>query len=239
MKGAIISCIKAIMFRRLTFLLLTAAPLSFAAEPVKCPPFPSRIDVESGAYSSQPGVTFKLREFAADMVSRGKISPLCFLRVAVVEHGEVFVSSESLSHIFERKLKEGNSNVSDVKLETGEGTARLTGKVKKLVPIPFTIEGPVSTDGTVINLEAKTIKAVGIPVKGLLEMVGAHLSSLMSSGNLNGVKTTGNKISFVPEQLGHIKGHIDQAVASPHGLTLKYRDTRKEKKEGAASSPSN
>ncbi len=222
------------MFRPLACLLLTVAPLCLAAQPDKCPPFPSRIDVESGIYSSQPGVTFKLRGFAADMVSRGKRSPLCFLRVALVEYGEVFVSSESLSHVFERKLKQANSKVSDVKIETGEGTARLSGKVKKLVPIPFTIEGPVSTDGTVITLEGKTIKAAGVPVKGLLEMVGSHISSLMNANNVSGVRVNGNNLSFEPEQLGHIKGHIDQAVASPQGLTLKYRDTRAGKKVGAA-----
>lgn len=217
-------------------LVLLLASLGFA-ESATCPPFPSRVDIENGAYSSQPGVTFRLRGFVADMVSSGKRSPLCFTRVAVVERGEVFVSNESLSHIFEMKLKQANSKISDVKIEMGEGTARLTGKVKKVVAVSFTIEGPVSTDGTLITLEGRTIKGDGVPVKGLLQMVGAHLSSLLSGSNVNGVKVSGNILSFEPEQLAHIRGHIDQAVASVQGLTLKYRDTRAHKNNGGGPAP--
>lgn len=178
-------------------------------------------------------MTFKLRGFAAEMVSSGKWSPLCFNRVAVVERGEVFVSGDSLSHVFEGKLEQANSKISDVKIEMGEGTARLTGKVKKMIPITFTIEGPVSTDGTLITLEGKTIKGAGVPVKGLLDMVGAHMGSLIGGSNVNGVKVSGNNLSFFPEQLGHIRGHIDQVVASAQGLTLKYRDTRTRKHESS------
>jgi hypothetical protein len=212
------------MLRSIAFLVVCAAPLCIAAQPVKCPPYPGRINVASGSYSSQPGVTFKLRGFAADMVSPRRSSPLCFVRTAVVERGEVFVSSETLSHVFEQKLEQANSKITDVKIETGDGTARLSGKVKKVVPIPFTIEGPITTDGTVITLEAKKIKADGVPVKLLLEMVGGHVSSLMNASDVTGVKVDGNKLSFDPEKLGHIRGTLTQALTSPHGLTLKYLD---------------
>lgn len=69
----------------------------------------------------------------------------------MVERGEVFVTSETLSHVCEQDLEQANSKITDVKIETGDGTARPTGKVKEVVPMPFTIEAPITTDGTMIT----------------------------------------------------------------------------------------
>ena len=78
-------------------LCLCLSRLSSAVEPLKCPERVTHIAVSQGEYSPQPGTVFSLHDFEANMVARGKTSPLCFVRSTEIVHGDVFVSSDSLA----------------------------------------------------------------------------------------------------------------------------------------------
>lgn len=192
--------------------------------------------MESGDYSPLQGVSFLLHNFAANMVIRGKRSPLCFNRTTEIEHGTVLASGESLSRLFQQKIEQAGSNISDVNIELKEGAAHISGKMKKGISLPFEIEGPISTDGTVLILDAKKIKAEHIPVKGLLGTVGAHLSSLLKSESAQGVKANGNQLIFSPEQISHVRGHITSAQVTPKGLLITFeREKRNAESQKTAS----
>ena len=204
---------------------IVLAPYAHGAVPLKCPPSTAEISIANGSYSPQPGVTFQLHAFVGHLVSRGRRPPLCYVKFTQLERGELFVSSESLSNMFRVKLENANSQVQNVKIETGDKTAKITGKIKKGVPVYFEIDGPVSTDGTGIIIDVMTIKAEGIPVKGLLEMIGKGLNCLMGNESINCVSVRGNALKFQPAELAQLRGHIDSAIASPAGLTLHYGES--------------
>lgn len=205
----------------IVFLLLTPA---FAAQSGPCPAHETRLALDKGQYSPMSGVTFDLTNFDASMVAKGKASPLCYQRVTDIRRGDVTVTPQSLSHEFESKMQQSNSKIKDFKIETKEHTVAMSGKVKKVLDIPFTIEGPVSTDGQSLIFHADQIKAAGIPVKGLLGMVGDHLSSLLHSGSMKGVMVKDNTIVFETEQIANVKGHIASADVTPQGLFLKFTE---------------
>ena len=206
----------------IALLLLTPA---FAAQSKRpCPAPVTRLSMEKGDYSPMDGVTFDLAHFDADMVAKGKTSPLCYQRVTDIRHGDVAVSPQSLSHEFESKMQQSNSKVTDFKVETKDHTVAMSGKVKKVIDIPFTIEGPVSTDGQSLIFHADHIKAEGIPVKGLLGMLGDHLSNLLKSESVKGVMVKDNTIVFQTEQIANVKGHIASADVTPQGLLLKFTE---------------
>ena len=72
-------------------------------------------------------------------------------------------------------MKESSkSSVSDLSIETQPDKVVLKGKVKKLIELPFTIEGPVTTDGRNLDLQAKSVKALGIPIEGLLDALAKN-----------------------------------------------------------------
>lgn len=204
---------------------------SFAsAAPQKCPAPVTRLTTAKGEYSPQDGVTFGLQDFAARMVAVGKTSPLCYQRVTDIDHGEVFVSSQSLSHEFESKIQQSNdTKLSDLKVETKDHAVVMSGKMKKLIALPFTIEGPVSTDGSTLIFHATKIKAAGLEVKGLLDALGKHLSNMMQSESVSGVVVKGDTLIFQPEQIAHVKGHIEAANITPQGLLLKFGEAPKVK----------
>src|SRR4051812_4267565 len=157
-------------------LLLFFCVSVYAAEQLKCPEPVTHIAMGQGEDSPQPGTVFQLKDFTANMVARGKSSPLCFLRTTDIIHGDIFVTAEVLSRLFARKGKQSNKDsISDVSIETQADKVVLKGNVKKHTSLPFTVERPVPTYGRVLHLQAKSIKALGIPMKGLLDALGKQL----------------------------------------------------------------
>ena len=185
--------------------------------------------MNSGTFSSQPGVTFRLSHFVATLEPREKTAPGCYQKDTVLAHGEIFISNESLTRVFASKLEAANSKIKNFKVQNGLGKVTLSGSITKVIPIAFTIEGPVSTDGKVLQLAATRIKADGIPVKALLDAVGEHLSAVLKLNGVPGVGVTGDTLSFSPEQIAHLKGHIDSAESRADGLILRYGKARPEK----------
>ena len=210
--------------RRQLFLTLIAVFSSLAskAEQIVCPAPVTRMTVDKGQYSPLGGATLNLENFAANMVARGKTSPLCFTRTTDVEHGRVFISSESLTRLFAQKARQSGSRVKDLKVEIKDGEAHLSGKIHKGLDIPFDIQGPISSDGTQLILHAKKIKAEGIPVKGLLNTLGAHLSSLLRSESVNGVIAKDDTLIFEPDKIAHVRGKIASADLKADGLTIVF-----------------
>lgn len=223
--------------RNLYMVLLGAAlfvsPLCFGAEQLRCPARVTQMVMEKGHYSPMQGATFGLQDFSATMVARGKTSPLCFMRTTEVQQGEVFISSESLTALFAQKIQQSQSKMSDIKVEIKDNEAHLSGKTKKGISIPFEIQGPVSTDGKVLLLQAKKIKATGIPVKGLLGMLGKHLSSIIGSESMNGVSAKGDTLIFEPAKIAHVTGRLASAQLTPKGLVIVFAKEPPAKPGGA------
>ena len=151
-----------------------------------CPTSSSHISMERGSFSSQPEVTFELRHFVATLVLQGDKAPLCNQKMTVVSHADIFVSNASLSRVFADKLDQTHSKIKGFQIENGLNKVSLRGEVVKIIPLKFSIEGPVTTDGKALLLHADKIDADGIPIKALLEMVGDHLSSVLNFKGCNG-----------------------------------------------------
>jgi hypothetical protein len=195
------------------------------AENVHCPQPVTFLAMDRGEYSSMPGAVFDLQHFAARMVARGKTQPLCSARTTEIQHGEVFISSESITKIFGQKIKQSGSKISDLQVEVKENELHLKGKVHKGIDIPFEVAGPVSTDGSNLKLEARKIKAEHLPVKGLMGMLGMHLSSLLQSEQAQGVMAQGNTLVFEPAKIAHVQGRISAVHLTAKGVEISFAES--------------
>ena len=164
---------------------------------------------------------------------RTQVLPTCLEKDTVMTHGEIFVSNESLTQVFAGKLQNSESKIKDFKVENDVGQATLSGHITKVIPIDFTIAGPVTTDGTSLLLDANKIKADGIPIKALLALIGEHLSAVLKMNGVPGVTVNDNQLVFSPAAIAHIKGHLDSVETTEKGITLRYgrapRSTRSNK----------
>ncbi len=187
-----------------------------------CPPPIGHIEFSSSTYSSQPGVTFRLRNFSAALVPQATTAPLCWQKFTVVSHAEIFVSNESLTKVFAGKLAQGDSKLSDFTVVNTVDGVTLSGKVKKLIPIAFSVSGVPTTDGTSILLHADKIKADGIPMKALLALIGENLSNVFGLKGVSGVSVQQDTLVFSPEQIARIKGHLESVQSTNEGVILRY-----------------
>ena len=202
------------------FLLSTFAS---AAEPVRCPT-QSALSVDKGEYTQRPGVVFLLENYSARMVPRSNRMPQCMVKENDVAHGRIVVSGSSLTTMFNQKLRQGgHSKISDLKVELKGSDVAISGKMHKVVALPFTVEGPVdSPDGKRLRLHADKIKAAGIPVKGLMDSLGMELGGLISPGETKGVIAEGDDLYFDVDKLGHTRGHITKVQIAGESLTVEF-----------------
>jgi len=206
----------------LVLAILTLLCSTGIAEQIRCPAPVTHIALDKGDYSPQSGVKFALSDFAANQVARGKASPLCFARMTDIQHGQVFIDAQSLTQEFSTKSRQSGSSVHDLRLEIKGNIVDIKGTVKKVIDIPFTLEGPVTTDGRVLMLHATSIKAGALPMKGLLDMLGKHLDSMLQSESIGGVRVNNDTIIFEPEKIAHVRGRIASADVKPEGLLVKF-----------------
>jgi hypothetical protein len=167
---------------------------------------------------------FVLENYSASMVPEGTQMPGCTQKISNIEHGRIIVSGRSLSAMFDEKLKKTHeTKISDLKVETKGDHIAISGKVHKVIPVPFSIEGPVdSPNGADLRLHADKVKAAGIPIKGLLDMVGVELGSMLNPGADKGVIVKDDDLYFQPETLGHIRGRIQHVQVSGNSLVVDF-----------------
>jgi hypothetical protein len=208
--------------RILLFALLFWSLFALAADPVRCPPAASHMHVDKGEYVPQQGIAFGLTDFSATMVPRGPRIPLCLVKINEIEHGRVFVTGASLTKLFQSKNQGKKQSIEDMKIETKGDHVVISGKAHKVLPMPFSVEGPVTASGSMLRLDASGIKAAGLPIKGLLGMVGKELGSMFNASSTEGVTVKDNTIFFQPEKMANIRGEISDVKVSSEGLLVTF-----------------
>ena len=113
-------------------------------------------------------------------------------------------------HVFARP----NSPLSGIKVETTQGQLKIKGRLRDRGDIPFETQGVLSAtpDGR-IRLHSERIKAIHVPVKGLMNAFGIDVSDLIKSGKVPGVQAEGDDMIL---DLGQIlpAPHIDGKVTA-------------------------
>lgn len=111
---------------------------------------------------------------------------------------EMSMDAGSLTALVGRVFGTG-SPVKDLKLSIEEGSIKQTGKLQRGIVIPFSMKTSVSPtpDGR-IRLHATSLKAIGIPVKGMLDLFGVELDNLMKAPGGRGITIEGDDILLSP-----------------------------------------
>jgi hypothetical protein len=129
------------------------------------------------------------------------------------------------SYVFARP----KSPVSGVSISIDKGQLKIKGKLRDKGNIPFETIGTLSTtaDGRV-RLHGEKIKALHVPVKGLMEAFGIETDDLIKNGKIPGVFTEENDLILDLQQVlpaPHIEGGVtdirikENAIATAFGKT--------------------
>ena len=139
------------------------------------------------------GIVLAVTSINGEFVSRTAAEPPIFddprsytLRM---QTAEVSMDAASLTTLLKQTLAANPSPLSDVTLTIEDGLVRAKGTLKKGVSVPFSMTATVSaTPDGLLRLHSEKVKTVGVPVKGLMDLLGLDVANLMKMPPGSGIR---------------------------------------------------
>jgi hypothetical protein len=170
-----------------------------ATRPIRC-----GVEMRNVVLHVQDGMALHITSLDGDFVSRVPNKPPVFddpgsyvLRLAA---GEFIMDAPTLTRLLrEQVFSDSRSPVRNVSLSIAEGKVHVKGRLRKGIEVPFSMSATigVTSDGR-IQLHATSLKAIGIPVKGMLDLFGLELENLMKLPAGRGIKSEGDDLLLDP-----------------------------------------
>jgi hypothetical protein len=133
-------------------------------------------------------------------------------RIAI-DAAEIRISTTSMEHLLnDYVLAAGDAPLKDVSLTPSAGGITIRGKLHNKGDVPFEMVGSLTpTPDGKIRLHAEKVKALKLPVKGLLELLGVKIADLIRSGRARGLSAEKDDVILDPAELlpaPHISGKV-------------------------------
>ncbi len=130
-----------------------------------------------------------------------------------IDSAEIAISPTDLANLMNSYVFVGaNSPLARISVTIVNGQLRIKGRLRDKGDIPFEAQGVMSPtpDGR-IRLHSEKIKALHIPVKGLMDAFGIAVNDLIKSGKVPGVQAEENDLILDLQQIlppPHIDGKV-------------------------------
>jgi hypothetical protein len=150
------------------------------------------------------GVVLRVTTLEGEFISRAPGVPPVFddptSYVLRLQAADLSMDARSLSALLNEQVFRGSkAPVKDLQLTIVDGAVKAKGKLHRGVDIPFSMTATVAAtpDGRV-RLHSTGIKAIGIPVKGMLDFFGVELEDVMKMPGGRGMQADGDDLLLAP-----------------------------------------
>lgn len=146
-----------------------------------------------------------------------------------VHYAKVTKDAASLEALMNTYVfNDNDSPLKDLKISFKGDRIVMGGKMKKGVWVGFEMEGTLSPtpDGKIL-MTPKSVKSMGVPVDGLMKLIGLEMASLMKMKEEKGVSLQGNNIVMDPAKLyppPTLIGHVSRVGIANNLLNLEMND---------------
>jgi hypothetical protein len=157
------------------------------------------IEMRNVALHLADGVILDVRTLDGEFVSHSRTEPPVFddpgsytlrMRAATLS-----MDGASLTNRLRLGMASRPSPLKDVTVTIESGALHAKGKLQKGVAVPFSMTASVSaTADGMLRLHATKLKAVGVPVKGLLDLLGLKMDDLMKMPPGSGMRADGDDL---------------------------------------------
>jgi hypothetical protein len=138
-----------------------------------------------------------------------------------IDSAEVAISPQDVANLMNQFVfARTGSQVAGISVATTpKGHLKIKGRLKDKGNIPFETEGVLvpANDGK-LRLHTQNMRALKIPVNGLMDAFGIEIDNLIKSGKVPGVAADGNDLIFDLEQMlptPHIEGKVTNVRVEP------------------------
>src|ERR1041384_3408454 len=131
------------------------------------------------------------------------------------------------THVFSAK----DAPLKDIAITIENDRLKVKGKLHKKGDIAFETEGQLSpTEDGKIRLHAEKIKALHLPVKGMMELFGIDIADLIKSGKVRGVQAEKDDLILDPAEIlppPKISGKITDIHLDGNNIVQIFGDPKK------------
>jgi hypothetical protein len=181
----------------------TARPVATTGQPAG----PVSVDFQNVHFRLGPGIVLEVRHLQGALISLRPGSPPIFDDVGSyalrIDAGEVAMSPASLTAVLNHRVfSDEDAPITDVEVSIEDGHLKQKGTLHKGVSVPFTIVADVGAtrDGR-IRLHPLSVKAIGMPVGGVMKLFRLELDDLVSSNRARGFEAQGDDFVLWPDRL--------------------------------------
>ena len=198
-----------------------------------------RLIIRSGTLFTKDGVPISLSGFDSEIESgkpaqAGANGGPKQIEDVIVRSGTAFVRAQDLSKLLKSHIK--NDKLNDLALQTEGDEIKISGHLKKAIPVHFEIKGPVSlTQAGLIDLHESSMKVDKLPMKGLADMLGMDPGKVVGNDPKKGLQATKNDILMDPAELWgmSVHGKLTAVKVVNNGLLLVYGSASTHEKKTA------
>jgi hypothetical protein len=147
-----------------------------------------------------------------------------------VDSAEITMTTDALaSDMNEFVFAVADTPIKDVKIRTEKGDLVLTGLLVKKGNIPFETTSSVSiTPEGSIRLHTKKVKALHLPVKGLMDMLGLDTANLLNTKKIPGISTDKDDLILDPHKIlppPELRGNVAAVRVIDGAMVLTFGTT--------------
>lgn len=116
---------------------------------------------------------------------------------------DMSITTRDMSNILNtRVFAAPDAPLKDISIAARGQTLHIQGKLHSKGDIPFEEEGALSlTPQGEIRIHSLKVKAAHLPVKGLMDLLGVHISSLINTNKVRGLRAEKDDLLLNPEQI--------------------------------------
>ena len=149
-------------------------------------------------------------------------------KIVFLDSGRVGISNDSLTKLMNTKIQ--GKGIEDLKVTTDKGQVKISGKMKKVISLPVTIEGPcTATPDGKIELHTRKMKTGKLPIKGLADALGMNIQHVVGNKAKGVHAAADDSITFEPDELWNlpIHGTVTRVLVEKAGLVLIFGPLRR------------
>lgn len=161
---------------------------------------PSFVVMQNTFLRVDPEVGVFIQHLEGDITPKRQGDPVIFDDVrSFVNHvyrADLEIDQDNITRLHNKfTFNFQDSPIKDVQIEFSPGMVRMSGKMKQLIWVPFSMEGTITpTPDGKLQLTPNSIKVSGIPMKSVMDAIGLTTSKLLTVPAERGVQFQGNNV---------------------------------------------
>jgi hypothetical protein len=176
------------------------------------------VQMRNVMYHYADNVAVHIHRLGGELVPRKGAMPVFDDKNSFVLHvatAEMAISSDAMANVLNQYVfASRDAPIKDISLSIEKGKLKIEGKLHNKGDVSFETESSLSatSDGK-IRMHAEKVRALHLPVKGLMDLFGIDIADLIKTGKVRGVKAEKDDLILDPEQAlppPHISGRVTQ-----------------------------